>query len=187
MSEPQSPDPVLLIVAAFSRHADALAWATRRLRADFGPILRASPEYDFDQTDYYEPTMGRGLRKCLLAFRDLIDPGGLADVKRRTNALEAELALSGAYPEPRPLNLDPGLLTLGKFMLATTKDQHHRVYLREGIFAEVTLRYTGGEFEPWPWTYADYRLPLVRSFLKEVREYYYRQVRPRHTPPHTEG
>ena len=61
------------------------------------------------------------------------------------------MAATGSHAEPRPLNLDPGLLTLGKFMLATTKDQGHRIYLRDGIFAEVTLHYQAGTWEPWPW------------------------------------
>jgi hypothetical protein len=30
MAEPRPPLPVLLVVAAFSRHADALAWARQR-------------------------------------------------------------------------------------------------------------------------------------------------------------
>jgi hypothetical protein len=93
-------------------------------------------------------------------------------VKLRTNALEREFADSGDFPEPRPLNLDPGLLTLGKFLLGTTKDQQHRVYLARGIFAEVTLRYTGGAFEPLPWTYPDYRVPALLAFLHELREVY---------------
>ena len=79
---------------------------------------------------------------------------------------------AGPYPEPRPLNLDPGVLELGKFLLATTKDQAHRIYLRDGIFAEVTLRFQDGAFVPWEWTYADYRLPEVRAFLGEARDYY---------------
>jgi hypothetical protein len=70
------------------------------------------------------------------------------------------------------LNLDPGVLSLGKFLLATTKDQAHRIYLCDGIFAEVTLRFEAGEFVPWPWTYADYREPDVREWLKQAREYY---------------
>ena len=82
------------------------------------------------------------------------------------------MAASGTYPDERPLNLDPGLLTLGKFMLATTKDQAHRVYLRDGIFAEVTLRFHAGAWEPWPWTYADYREPFVHDFLLKARDHY---------------
>ena len=126
--------------------------------------------------------MGRGLRKCLFAFRDLVAPDCLPAVKLHTNAVEAELAALGTYPEPRPLNLDPGVLSLGKFLLATTKDQAHRIYLRDGIFAEVTLRFEAGAFEPWPWTYADYREPAVRDFLRQARDYYRGRLRERETP-----
>ena len=96
----------------------------------------------------------------------------MPDIKLCCNAIEQELAHLHWYPEARPLNLDPGILTLGKFLLATTKDQAHRVYLRNGIYAEVTLRFQAGEFHPWPWTYADYRQPVVAAFLKEARDFY---------------
>jgi hypothetical protein len=170
MASPRTPPPALLVVAAFSRHEEALAWARQRLEEICGPVGLASAAFSFHHTSYYEPTMGAGLRKQLFAFRRLADPAGLADVKLRTNALEAEVV--GAFPEPRPLNLDPGHLGLGKFVLATTKDQAHRIYVGKGIFAEVTLRFEAGAFEPWPWTYADYREPSVRAFLKEARDYY---------------
>jgi hypothetical protein len=176
MAEPRTPDPVLLVVAAFSRHPAALAWARQRLEAVFGPVALASPVYDFNQTAYYEPTMGPDLRKQFLAFHELVAADCLPEVKLATNALEQELAHAAAYPETRPLNLDPGVLTLGKFQLATTKDQAHRIYLRAGIYAEVTLRFQAGAFEPWPWTYADYREPGVRAFLNEARAYYRRRL-----------
>jgi hypothetical protein len=163
---------MLLIVAAFSRHGDALTWARERLEQLFGPVGLASPLFDFHQTRYYEPTMGPGLRKQLLAFEELVAADCLAPVKLATNHLEAELARSGVYAETRPLNLDPGVLSLGKFLLATTKDQAHRVYLRDGIYAEVTLRFHAGTFEPWTWTYADYREPDMLAFLNEARDYY---------------
>src|SRR5262245_9861908 len=130
----------LLVFAAFSRHADALAWARERLAAAFGPIALAGEPFAFHHTAYYAPTMGPDLLKQLLVFERLVPLDGLAPRKRAAIAFEAELAAAGAYSEPRPLNLDPGLLTLGKFMLATTKDQAHRVYVGDGIFAEVTLR-----------------------------------------------
>ncbi len=135
-----------------------------------------SPPFDFHHTAYYEPTMGPGLRKQFLAFQNLAEADCLPAVKRFTNQLEADLARAGAYPERRPLNLDPGVLTPGKFLLATTKDQAHRVYLGDGIFAEVTLRYHAGSYEPWPWTYADYREPGVIAFLNQAREFYRRRL-----------
>jgi hypothetical protein len=172
MADPHLPDPALLVVAAFSRHADALAWARTQLEAAFGPLALASEPYEFHQTRYYEPAMGPGLRKQFLAFARLVDLAELAPIKHRTNDLERHLAAAGTFAEARPLNLDPGVLTLGKFMLATTKDQAHRLYLRDGIYAEVTLRFQAGAFEPWPWTYADYRETHVRDFLRQARETY---------------
>ncbi len=166
----------LLVVAAFSRHAAALGWALRRLMEAFGPVAMAC-EYPFNHTEYYAPTMGPNLVKKLLVFSKLVPLDSLAQHKRTAIALETELKENGQFSEERPLNLDPGLLTLGKFMLATTKDQAHRLYLLDGIFAEVTLRYQDGEWVPWPWTYADYREEAVREFLNQAREYYKGRLR----------
>lgn len=172
MGQVRQPKPCLLIVAGFSRHDSALDWARGQLVERFGPVALTSPTYAFHHTSYYHEEMGENLKKVLWAFCNLIAPDALPAVKHVTNALEEELRSQATYPERRPLNLDPGLLSLGKFMLATTKDQQHRVYLRDGIFAEVTLRYRDGAFQPWPWTYADYREPLVLDFLRQAREYY---------------
>src|SRR5438876_9282432 len=99
MAEPSLSDPVLLVVAVFSRHPDTLAWARQRLEQLFGPVARASQAYDFNQTAYYEPTMGPGLRKQFLVFHDLMPADCLPEVKLRTNALEEELARTNKYAE----------------------------------------------------------------------------------------
>src|SRR5579862_2590751 len=127
MAEPRSQKPVLLVVAAFTRHDDALAWGRDRLAERYGPVGLSSPPFTFHHTDYYERSMGAGLRKQFLAFENLVAPDCLPDVKLHTNRLEQALAASGTFAEERPLNLDPGILVLGKFLLATTKDQAHRI------------------------------------------------------------
>lgn len=165
-------EPQVLVVALFSRHDDALAWGQQRLETLFGPVQFVSPTFDFNHTRYYEATMGPGLRKRLVAHARLVPMDSLAYIKRTTIALEQELQASGRYTEPRPLNLDPGLLGLGKFCLATTKDQAHRIYLGDGIFAEVTLQFRDRAFHPNPWTYPDYREPAVIEFLNQVRSWY---------------
>jgi hypothetical protein len=172
VADPRSPEPALLVVAAFSRHRAALDWSQVQLQKSFGPLGKASSLFAFHHTKYYEASMGSELQKQLLAFEQLITQDQLADIKICTNSLEREFAATGLCAEIRPLNLDPGLLTLGKFLLATTKDQAHRIYLHHGIYAEVTLRFQGGQFEPWPWTYADYREPEVRAALADFRTYY---------------
>lgn len=170
------PKPAMLIVAAFSRHPDALAWSRAQLEAVYGPVTLASEPFSFHHTEYYQKTMGADLRKQFFAFARLVTEDCLPEIKQHTNALEIKLADEHRCPEPRPLNLDPGLLTLGKFLLATTKDQGHRIYLRDHIYAEVTLRYQEGAFHPWPWTYADYREPTVHAFLLTARDEYRRRL-----------
>ena len=116
-------------------------WAREQCDQQFGPIALASDAFDFTETDYYAATMGADLKKQFLAFERLIDPAALADIKRQTNEWEAEYAALGRHAEPRPLNLDPGYITPAKLVLASTKDHAHRIYLRDGIYAEVTLAY----------------------------------------------
>lgn len=163
-------EPVMLIVAGFSRHSDLLAEMPETLMQSFGPIALTGPTLEFRNTAYYEASMGSGLLKRYWAFDRLQQPDQLAAVKRCTIRMEEAVIATGRFGEARPVNLDPGFLGLGKFVLATTKDQSHRIYLHGGIFAEVTLRYHDGEFEPRPWTYPDWQLPQVLAFLKEARK-----------------
>lgn len=170
MGQIQPPTSVLLIVAASSRHLDAFAWSQQRCSEHYGPVTLASDAFDFTETDYYAVTMGAGLKKQFLAFEQLIDPAALADIKRQTNAWEAEYAALGRHAEPRPLNLDPGYITPAKLVLASTKDHAHRIYLRDGIFAEITLSYRQRSWQPLEWTYPDYRRSDYQAFFTRCRE-----------------
>lgn len=176
MGVPREPTYSLLVVAAFSRHREALDWAAEQLTAKFGPIAQVSPDFSFHHTRYYEGTMGTDLIKRFVVFEPIVAADCLPEVKKSTIFMERELAESGRFAECRPLNLDPGLIQLGKFLLASTKDQAHRIYLQDDIFAEVTLRFEAGAFEVWPWTYADYREPAVREFLGQARQVLYERV-----------
>jgi hypothetical protein len=164
--------PVLLILAAFSRYGEALAWAKQRLEQAWGPIALASEPFDFDDTAYYIKQMGPGLKKTFFAFERFIDPPALVACKLATNAWEEEYRMQNPAPEARPLNLDPGYLTEAKLVLATTKDRDHRLYLDRGIFAEVTLHYQYGAWRPREWTYPDYRRSEYHRFFTQCRDYY---------------
>jgi hypothetical protein len=164
--------PALLVTAAFSENLSLINWGMEQMMRYLGPIALESEPFDFNQTSYYSKEMGPQLFKKLFAFADLVDPSKLADIKNMTNEIESTSHSTSLSEQPRPLNLDPGLLNLGKFMLATTKDQAHRIYLKDGIFAEVTLHFQDKEFVEWPWTYADYRTEHVKAFLKKARSFY---------------
>ena len=170
MGEPTPACSALLLVAAFSRHDAALHWARDRAVEAFGPVAGESPVFEFSQTDYYRPTMGPGLRKIFFTFARPFDPAGLGDVKLQTNRWEREYAEMADHDEPRPLNLDPGYLTLGKLVLASTKDHAHRIYLERGIYAEVTLYYRHHRWQMREWTFADYRRKDYQQFFSQCRE-----------------
>ena len=176
MGEIKPTPNVLPILAMFSRHASALAWARRQVERAWGPVALASEEFPFTDTDYYLGPMGTDLKKCFLAFEQLIDPEGLAGMKIRSNRWEEVYRDTHDHGELRPLNLDPGYLTEAKLVLATTKDRDHRIYLSQGIFAEVTLSYTGGRWRHREWTYPDYRRPVYHAFFDRCRKYYRRRL-----------
>lgn len=133
-----------------------------------GPADFVGPELPFAWTSYYEAEMGADLRRGFYSFGRLVDPSRLAELKLWTNGLEEKTAAQGK----RRVNIDPGLLSLGRFSLATTKERPHRIPLEGGIYAELTLIYEEGEFRPLPWTYADWRSPEYRSLLADLRERY---------------
>jgi hypothetical protein len=144
------------------------------LAQTFGALVLRSPPLPFTQTTYYEREMGNGLTRVYLAFDPLISMAELATVKHTTNRLEAIWAAPGGQ---RRVNLDPGYLDLAKVVLATTKDYAHRLYIGAGMFAEVTLHYRQKSFQPWDWTYPDYRLPTTLTFFNQLREHYKARLR----------
>ncbi|HEY1860876.1 MAG TPA: DUF4416 family protein, partial [Gemmataceae bacterium] len=85
MAKSRLSDPPLLVVAAFSRHLAAIEWAQSKLEHFFGPIGLLSLPFDFVQTAYYEPAMGKDLRKWFFAFENLVQPDCLAAAKIQTN------------------------------------------------------------------------------------------------------
>ena len=70
------------------------------------------------------------------------------------------------------VNIDPGYLLHERFVLATGKNYSHRIYIGKGIYADLTLMYTKGKFEPLPWTYPDYASENIIDFLEKVRKKY---------------
>jgi len=176
MGQINQPTPALLLIAVCTRYDEVLAWARQRAECEFGLVALESDPFDFVETDYYRETMGEGLKKQFLVFEQPIDPGQLSDIKRTTNGWEQECAEQKKHPKPRPLNLDPGYLTLAKLVLASTKDHAHRIYLGTGIYAEVTLQYRARRWESLPWTYPDYHRDDYQQFFSISRQLLGRQV-----------
>jgi hypothetical protein len=171
MANIQPHRPVLLILAAFSRYPGALDWARQTADDAWGSVALESERFEHRETSYYEPTMGPDLQKMFFAFESLIDPADLVECKETSNRWELDYQQLGRHSEQRPLNLDPGYLTEAKLVLATTKDRDHRLYLDRGIYAENTLVFHHGQWQPRPWTYPDYQRADYHQFFLRCRDY----------------
>lgn len=191
--------PCVQFVAVFCSETAGLEQAWSLLEGRFGKIADLSPAFDFVESEYYHATMlpplgmsqpglsptglasppgslaVAGLKKQLAVFEAWCDPASLAEHKLLTNNIETklgtELVKTGTIPHgvARPINIDPGYMSMTKLVLASTKNREHRIYLRDGIYAEVTLAFRDQDWQPMPWTYADYQRRDVRDFLKLAR------------------
>lgn len=154
---PKAPAKALLFTSALFSNEEYLAKARRSLEERVGEIIMESPTSAWAYSVYYEKEMGSPLYRRFLFFRELIEQDGISAVKLATNTIENELSTG----KNRNINLDPGYITPAKLVLATTKDYSHRLYLKDGIYAEVTLMYQKrtGRFVPNTNTYRDYADP----------------------------
>ncbi len=137
-----------------------------QLEREIGPVVLRSEIIPFVQTDYYEKEMGDELTRQWCAFGTLVMPDALAGLKQRTNAMEKGYLNDRAG---RRVNIDPGLLSPFSLVLASTKNYAHRIYLGQGIYAEVTLIFKHKEFTPLEWTYPDYREGPALDFFARAR------------------
>jgi len=172
MGQAVPAERVKLICGVLAAREEWLDASKCRLEGEFGPIDALSDTWPFDFTDYYEEEMGGPLLRRFYTVSELVAADALASIKLTTNRLEQELRRGLADAPLRPVNLDPGYVSRAKLVLATTKDYAHRVYLRDGIYAESTLRWRKGRFVPWDWTYPDYRTEPYAEFFARVRRSY---------------
>jgi len=171
MGDINAPRQVLYLVAAFSRYPQALAWGADQAQQRWGEIALKSEPFPLVETSYYDQEMGENQQKQFWAFHQLRSPEELPDWKIESNAWERQYADESGYPEKRPLNLDPGYIAEAKLVLATTKDRNHRIYLRDGIYAEITLHFHQKMWKCWPWTYPDYQRPEYHEFFRKCRDF----------------
>lgn len=172
MSEPQKPLPAKLLASIILRaeekqeEKDLFNKVHDLLVQEFGPLDYQSPLLQFQHTAYYSSEMGEPLQRRFVTFQQLVDRDRLAEIKLFTNQVEKQ------FLDPqrgRRVNIDPGLLSLENLVLATGKNFTHRIYLQQGIFAEVTLIFQKGKFVTLPWTYPDYASEEITAILSQIR------------------
>jgi hypothetical protein len=132
----------------------------------YGPI-------PFSWSEYYSSEMGENLLKMYVSYETLVNRADIASIKNFTNEIEG----LHAEDSKRSVNIDPGYIARDKVVLATTKDFYHRLYLNDGIYAEVTLHYKRGRYRFFSWTYPDYRQPEIYQFFEKARSTLVKELR----------
>lgn len=165
MSLPQPPKPAKLVIGLFTRDKNIIEQLSNKLLGAFGDLDLVSAWLPFNYTTYYEREMGSPLFRRMFAFKPLIEQSELSAIKTITNRIESQYASNSK----RMVNIDPGYLSQERFVLASGKNFTHRIYIGQGIYADLTLIYQRGAFEKLPWTYPDYADEPVLAFLEKVR------------------
>jgi len=173
MSRPKRAEVVKVIMSLICRETACIGESLSSLSETYGAIDFVSPLFKFAYTDYYADEMGGGLHRRFVAFEKLVAPETLPDIKMGTNALEMDRTDEGR----RQINIDPGYIAQAHLILATGKGYSHRPYLRDGIYADLTLMYRSGSFHGLPWTYPDYGSPEVIAMLNRIRQKYVEQLK----------
>jgi hypothetical protein len=163
------PRPVKLFIGMLSQDISLFDQAGEMLKNIFGPSDMESPVWTWEHTEYYSKEMGTGLKRKFVFFNDLIDPGTISKTKLKTIEIERQyLNEKGG----RTINLDPGYIDSAKVVLVSTKDFSHRIYLGNGIYGEVTLIYSGKDYQILPFTYPDFRTSEYLDIFRKAREIY---------------
>lgn len=124
------------------------------LRPGFNPLI-----------GYYQREMDGELDRFLVISSTLYPRSELLRAKLQSLEWESEFSQEGR----RTVNVDVGLLSPENFLLATTKNYSHRIFIGQDIFADLTYQFKQGEWHPLPWTYPDYQDPEKIAFLARAR------------------
>ncbi|MBF0495433.1 MAG: DUF4416 family protein [Deltaproteobacteria bacterium] len=173
MSTPRPFDPVKLIVSIFGLDRRRLNETIKFLSGVYGEADLVSRVIPFDQTDYYDREMGRPLFRRVISFQGLIQFEELPGVKLITNEYEQATAAEAG----RRVNIDPGVISRERLVLATGKNFTHRIPLTKGIYADLTLLFTQGRYQPLPWTYPDYASEELLIAFHRIRRIYIYQLK----------
>ncbi len=170
--QPKDVQPVLSILS--SRWDDIWPGLGERLEHIFGKIEYISRDIPFVETSYYNEELGEPIYRRVFSFEGLVPPQELIEIKIKTNELEDEFR---DREGKRIFNLDPGILSLERFVLATGKEYTHRIYLGKGVWADLTLIFQKGQWRSLPWTYPDYAGDELKGILYLIRESYKQKLR----------
>ncbi|MCL2688424.1 MAG: DUF4416 family protein [Chitinispirillia bacterium] len=173
MAEIKEVSPVKYFAAILYRDKTAFEQAVHAIEERWGSIDITGKDRLFDVTAYYEPEMGSPLFRRLVSFHSLFCPSLLADIKIACNEIEQKLSVNSK----RTVNIDAGYLDHNKVLLASAKEAGQKIYMGKGIYADLAGRYKAGRYQPFEWSFPDFRDGRYDSELLKMRTEYLKQIK----------
>ncbi len=145
--------------------------AEQKIQKDFSEIISETEEYTTTYSKYYEKEMGKNLVKKFVVVDKIIQKDELIRLKKYSQMLEKELSIA----DNRNVNIDPLYLDLDQVVVATSKWRGNRIYIGENVFAELELWYHHKSFQPFLWTYLDYKEKI--DFFNQTRQIFKKKMK----------
>jgi hypothetical protein len=169
MARIQKPAPARLVISVLHSSRDALADALRQLERRFGRVQAETVDIPHTTGREYAEEMGTELQRRFFSFERTVPREGLIEIKASCHKLESQLGDQVHDFTFRTVNLDPGVLTPANLVMSSHKEGGHKIYLGEGVFSEVALIWSRGQFCRLPWTNLDYCHDDAIDFFLRVR------------------
>ncbi|MBK3331814.1 DUF4416 family protein [Persephonella atlantica] len=163
----KNTDRAFLGFALMWREEEFLLKAKENLLSEYGSILSQSEIFNPPVSKYYQREMGFPLLKRFIITDRVIDKSEIKGIKKLCMEIEDSFRINGS----RTVNIDPFYIDPDQLVVSTKKYRGNRIYLGDGVYAELELFYHHGSFQPFIWTYLDYKQQIpffnsVRNFLK---------------------
>lgn len=136
MSDLLKPSKCFLFCSCLYNQEAALVSFDKIFEGRFGPSIKFTHEF-FPMKDFYAKEMGEAihLKRVIYLSTQLFDREQIVTEKLWATHLENVNLKNGK----RTLNIDVGTISLENLILATGKNFVHRIYLSDGVFADLNL------------------------------------------------
>jgi len=169
MARIQKPPPGRLVVSIIYSSMDALADAVKALEKRFGRVQYETLEIPCAEADDYREEMGDDLLRRFYSFETEVARDSLPALKAACYKIEPKFSDTVDDYHFRTVNIDPGIMTPSALVMASHKEYNHRVYLRDGVYAEIALIFAHDKFCRLPWTIPDFCADEAIDFFERVR------------------
>ena len=165
--------PVKNFISVIHSNNELFEQFKEEISKDFGSVDTISEPFPFDFTDYYKPEMGENLVRQFFSFKDLTEGDFIVQIKKKCLEYEEKYSESGK----RRLNIDPGYIDLYKLVLVSEKYMGHKIYLRDGICADLVLLLGKNKITPFIWTFPDFKSERYTEYFLNLRKTYKNQLK----------